>query len=61
MNIPSSSLTEELCMDTCSALNYKYAGMEYGGECWCDNNIYGNNGPASDGCTMSCNGTLPAP
>jgi len=50
-------MTEQLCLDTCSALNFKFAGLEYGGECWCDNYISAGNGPATSGCNMACNGT----
>ncbi|KAH8653201.1 WSC domain-containing protein [Tricladium varicosporioides] len=43
------------CVTGCSAKGYIYAGMEYGGECWCGNSI--NNGAkstAATDCSMTC-------
>jgi WSC domain len=56
MNIPAGTMTEQLCLDTCSTLNYQFAGLEYGGECWCYNFIMGGNGPVTSGCDMACLG-----
>jgi hypothetical protein len=56
IHIPHGNLTEEICMDNC--LGYKYAGMEYGMECWCDDEIGGHSrGPVSAGCITPCKGT----
>ena len=57
----SKSMTVEFCTSTCKDAGYKYAGTEYGGECFCDNEIGGGNtavaGSAVDsGCNMLCNG-----
>ena len=46
-------MTVELCQTTCFAAGYKFAGV--GQDCFCDNEI-ANNGPASDGCNMTCPG-----
>jgi hypothetical protein len=46
------------CVSTCRQLNYTYAGVQNGNECWCGNS-YGNFGTAaSQGrtCNMACPG-----
>ena len=35
----NSSMTTEFCQNYCQAAGYKYAGTEYGDECYCDNFI----------------------
>lgn len=57
----SKSMTVEFCTKTCKEAGYKYAGTEFGGECFCDNSIGGGNtavaGNAVDsGCDVLCNG-----
>ncbi|TQV95128.1 Pyrrolo-quinoline quinone [Cordyceps javanica] len=44
------------CVDACKVNNYVYAGLEYGGECWCGNAFAAGAVPAplSD-CNMVCN------
>ncbi|KAF4624843.1 hypothetical protein G7Y89_g13327 [Cudoniella acicularis] len=57
LNIPS--LTVEKCIAGCSAAGYIIAGVEYGGECYCDNEFQNNQGQAPDGsagCNMACDG-----
>ncbi|KIM19903.1 hypothetical protein M408DRAFT_170271 [Serendipita vermifera MAFF 305830] len=52
-------MTVEKCTAACFAENFKYAGLEYGNECYCSNNIITSAGvgvPATDGCDMSCEG-----
>ncbi|KAJ0165994.1 WSC domain-containing protein [Colletotrichum tanaceti] len=44
------------CVSKCAGLNYLYAGLEYGSECYCGNTIDNGNGPAASGCDMSCAG-----
>jgi hypothetical protein len=34
-----NTMTVEACVNTCSSRNYQYAGVEYGGECYCGNTI----------------------
>ncbi|PPR05439.1 hypothetical protein CVT26_011317 [Gymnopilus dilepis] len=45
------------CLATCQAGSYKYAGVEYGDECWCSNTMNSPiTAPASD-CNMPCAGS----
>ncbi|EFX02197.1 legume lectin domain containing protein [Grosmannia clavigera kw1407] len=45
------------CLQLAAAAGYTYAGLEYGGECWCGNTISPNATlQASSACTMTCNG-----
>jgi hypothetical protein len=44
------------CLDICAG-TYLYAGLEYGGECWCGNTLgIGVQTAASSECSMVCNG-----
>ena len=49
-------MTVELCEISCKNAGYTFSGVEYGGECYCDNSINNYGAPASDGCTMACHG-----
>ncbi|KAF2795994.1 WSC-domain-containing protein [Melanomma pulvis-pyrius CBS 109.77] len=55
----SDDMTVEKCVDFCSAAGFSYAGLEYGRECYCDNQLSTSNTP-KDGimgkCTMKCAG-----
>ncbi|QIW96711.1 hypothetical protein AMS68_002229 [Peltaster fructicola] len=56
---PSSGMTVEWCISQCSSSGFSIAGVEYGGECFCDNAIKNNQGLAADGdagCNMACHG-----
>lgn len=58
-SIPGASMTVELCTAACLAAGFKLAGVEYAGECYCDNAFQNGGGPAPDGnalCNMACNG-----
>jgi hypothetical protein len=47
------------CTAACIALGYRFAGTEYGKECWCANEIGSTGVPALDGnekCNMPCSG-----
>ncbi|RKU43762.1 hypothetical protein DL546_000783 [Coniochaeta pulveracea] len=47
--------TVAACINACSALNYKYVGLEYGGECWCENQFTAGSVPtAISDCSMTC-------
>jgi hypothetical protein len=55
----SPAMTVELCVAACADAGYLLAGVEYAGECWCDNSLNYGGGPAADGnagCNMPCNG-----
>ncbi|KAI9821956.1 MAG: hypothetical protein M1827_002538 [Pycnora praestabilis] len=50
-------MTVEYCATTCSG--YKYFGIEYADECYCDNNIASGSNPVAgtptvSGCSMTC-------
>lgn len=48
--------TVKMCVDACSTGKYTYAGVEYGGECWCGNAFGAGSVPAPDkDCSMTCN------
>ncbi|KAF3916442.1 hypothetical protein ABW21_db0208813 [Orbilia brochopaga] len=51
----SATSTPDQCITTCSGLGLLYAGLEYGGECWCGSAITSGNGPAEESdCTRVC-------
>ena len=54
IHIPNTNLTEEDCLIACS--QYKYAGLEYGRECWCDYDIDSTSQFVTDGCDLPCSG-----
>ncbi|KAG7108844.1 WSC domain-containing protein like [Verticillium longisporum] len=57
-SIPASGMTVAKCLAACRAGNYKLGGVEYGGECYCDNSLKNGGAPAVDGCNMLCNGNI---
>jgi len=52
----SSSMTRELCMSTCLAKGYAFAGAEYSTECYCANSFALSSTSGATGCTMTCGG-----
>jgi len=56
----SSNMTPEVCTSYCQAQNFKYAGIEYGRECYCANSFTGSSAqPATIDeakCSMPCSG-----
>ncbi|KAK5999914.1 hypothetical protein QM012_005002 [Aureobasidium pullulans] len=50
-----SDNTPYKCASTCQSLGYKYAGTEYGSECWCSNSAPTSSTKATD-CNMACSG-----
>ena len=49
-------MTIEKCKQLCFEDNtYSYAGIQYGGECWCGNGRPNNPAPLSE-CSMACSG-----
>ncbi|PVF98141.1 WSC-domain-containing protein [Serendipita vermifera] len=55
--IPYDQATVQKCIDGCAAAGFSSAGVEYGGECYCDNITYppSQSKPLSD-CNMACKG-----
>ncbi|OBT82398.1 hypothetical protein VE02_09582 [Pseudogymnoascus sp. 03VT05] len=53
------SMTTRLCQATCSQADYTLAGIEYGGQCYCDNQVRNAGHLATDAvslCNMPCSG-----
>lgn len=46
----------ESCTNLCQQQGFQYAGVEYGRECYCGNQILAPGAPASSGCNMACTG-----
>ncbi|PVF97904.1 WSC-domain-containing protein [Serendipita vermifera] len=49
-------MTVEKCTNVCLENAFKYAGVEYGVECYCANEIGGTGQTANAGCNMPCSG-----
>ncbi|EXJ91928.1 hypothetical protein A1O3_00478 [Capronia epimyces CBS 606.96] len=58
----ANNMTVELCVQTCNAKGYSWAGVEYSKECYCNNAGVVNGGAAAPGgdadCSMICVGNL---
>ncbi|KAF8860151.1 hypothetical protein BDZ45DRAFT_688777 [Acephala macrosclerotiorum] len=57
----STNMTVANCVSECQVLGYDLAGLEYSGECYCDNSISNGATLAPDGltgCSMLCNGNF---
>ncbi|GAM85281.1 hypothetical protein ANO11243_032850 [Dothideomycetidae sp. 11243] len=52
----SSSNTPSQCATACSNQGYKYAGTEYGTECWCGDYLPSTRSAVSTDCSMQCSG-----
>ncbi|CAG8958428.1 hypothetical protein HYFRA_00011105 [Hymenoscyphus fraxineus] len=54
----STANTLQKCVQTCAALNYKIAGVEYGVQCFCDNFVYNGGALAANqaDCNVPCPG-----
>ncbi|KFZ11619.1 hypothetical protein V501_04668 [Pseudogymnoascus sp. VKM F-4519 (FW-2642)] len=48
-------MTAELCRNTCLTKGFNYSGVEFGQQCFCDDELYGSGAPTT-GCTMACPG-----
>ncbi|RFU77686.1 wsc domain-containing [Trichoderma arundinaceum] len=54
--VETANKTVASCLKACKADGYVYAGVEYGGECWCDNAFGKGSIPAPiEDCSMTCN------
>lgn len=55
----SGSMTISICLNYCQGKGYQYAGIEYSGECYCDDTL--QNGASillmSPNCNMQCSGS----
>jgi hypothetical protein len=56
----NATVTNEQCTSFCASQNFKYAGTEYGQECYCGNNLELGSVLTQTGCTFACAGTLAA-
>lgn len=54
-SLPSNNMTVELCVAECKGNGYRYAGLEYYGECFCGDSVNGPQLPESS-CTYPCSG-----
>ncbi|OAG27282.1 WSC domain-containing protein [Thermodesulfatator autotrophicus] len=52
--VSASDMSVEKCISICRSSGYRYAGVQYGSQCFCDND-YGLFGPANN-CDMKCSG-----
>ncbi|KOS18068.1 WSC domain-containing protein 2 [Escovopsis weberi] len=51
----SDSMTQEICIADCKGGGYRYAGLEFGGECYCGDALTTQKLSESS-CNMPCNG-----
>lgn len=51
-----AALTIPKCQDTCYRLNYQYAGVKAGNQCWCSGYVAGEWAPHKTDCNMTCAG-----
>ena len=62
LRVDNQQMTQETCIASCAAAGYKYAGVEYGVECYCGNALV--NGASlsltSGQCYMACPGSASA-
>jgi hypothetical protein len=58
MWMTSSGMTVENCIANCQSKGYKLAGVEYGGECYCDNQVAATarTAPLNDCAAKVCTG-----
>ncbi|TDL23452.1 hypothetical protein BD410DRAFT_838937 [Rickenella mellea] len=52
----NGQVTVESCTTACANNGYPLAGVEYAAECYCGTQISNYGAPATDGCTMACQG-----
>lgn len=57
MTVPpmTNKMTVQFCLDTCASSGYPLAGLEYGRDCWCGNQMPSDI-PISANCNMGCSG-----
>ncbi len=49
-------MSPKVCHDACRAAGYRYAGLNFGSQCWCDDSIKNGHTSGKSGCTMPCPG-----
>jgi hypothetical protein len=54
--VPAAQMTVAKCTAGCKTAGFSIAGVEYSGECYCGNKISNGGKPATNGCSMVCNG-----
>ncbi|KAI9649851.1 hypothetical protein NHQ30_002433 [Ciborinia camelliae] len=54
-SIAGTSMSVDACLSACISGGYRLSGVEYGSECYCDQQIKNYGAPAT-GCTMACAG-----
>ncbi|PQE03617.1 WSC domain-containing protein [Rutstroemia sp. NJR-2017a BBW] len=54
-SIAGNSMSVKACLSACISGGYRFSGVEYGSECYCDHQI-SNYGAPAGGCTMACAG-----
>jgi hypothetical protein len=55
-NIGNHEVTNTKCVAYCEARGYSLAGTEYGGQCFCDNELTGSSAIDETKCNMPCEG-----
>ncbi|KAF4457530.1 hypothetical protein F53441_580 [Fusarium austroafricanum] len=57
MDVDSSTMTPTTCLTACADQGFPFAGLEYGGECYCGNVLANDTTKADAGdCNVPCNG-----
>jgi len=52
--VVSSSMTVDFCTATCASMNFPFAGVEFGQECYCGNGLANGTAPVADAtCTSN--------
>jgi hypothetical protein len=54
----NDTVTNDECTAFCAEQNFKYAGTEYGRECYCGNDLEPGSVADKTGCTSACAGSL---
>jgi hypothetical protein len=54
-DLDQNTITVEKCVAFCKGNGYRYAGVEYGNECWCGASVNGVE-TAESNCAYSCSG-----
>ena len=60
-SVSNGEMSQELCVGVCKGKGFRYAGVEYGSECWCDSEVRVNGQGGGDAtavgqCGMLCAG-----